>query len=380
MIRLLHAERRELPDEDEISGQQGLPYVIISHVWQRKEVLFEDGPNLRSWTESSPPPPSAKSGSVQKITGACKAVREYGDGRITHLWLDNVCIDKKNLTEFSMSINSMYQWYKRANVCFAYLEDYSDKFPTSDVPVFTRSKWFTRGWCLQEMLAPSKVIFFDKSWKAIGNKESLQTQLTARTHISKDFLLNKADISRASVSQRMSWFAGRETTVPEDTAYCLLGIFGVNMPLLYGEGKERAFRRLQEEIMRYSDDHTLFAWKSPSAREPGLPPETDLLASSQDYFKGTGDYVHNPNKQNNRPFQMTNKGVSIDLYLQQYQGGYIASIDCLHGQSHYLGIFLKCLSDANQQYRRTRTDELCKVMSSGRGQLRSIFVKPPADI
>ncbi|KAL8923326.1 MAG: hypothetical protein Q9208_004726 [Pyrenodesmia sp. 3 TL-2023] len=262
MIRLLHAERRALPDEDEIKQQQGLP-----------------------WTESSPPPPSAKSGSVEKIAGACKAVREYKDGRITHLWLDNVCIDKKNLTELSMSINSMYRWYKRAEVCFAYLEDYSDKSPTKEVPVFTSSRWFTRGWCLQEMVAPRKVIFFDKTWKPIGNKESLQTELTARTHISECFLLNKEDISLASISQRMSWFAGRETTVPEDTAYCLLGIFGVNMPLLYGEGKERAFRRLQEEIMRYSDDHTLFAWKSPEARKYG----SGLLAASPDYFEGTGD-------------------------------------------------------------------------------------------
>ena len=271
-----------------------------------------------------------------------------------------------------MSINSMYQWYKQAEACFAYLEDY----PIVDVPIFTQSKWFTRGWTLQELVASRNVIFFDKDWKAIGDKESLQTSLTSRTMIHEDFLLHKRNISRASISQRMSWFSGRGTTVPEDTAYCLLGLFGVNMPLLYGEGKERALRRLQEEIMRYSDDHSLFAWTSTVAQDHG----SGLLAASPDYFRGTGDYVHNPDRLSNRPFQMTNKGISIDLYLQQYQGAYIASIGCLHGHSHYLGIFLECLSGESQQYRRTRTNELCKVVGSGRGKLRSIFIKPPDDI
>lgn len=267
-----------------------------------------------------------------------------------------------------MSINSMYKWYKHAEACFAFLSDY----PGSGVRVFTDSKWFTRGWTLQELVAPRDVVFFDKNWKRIGDKESLADALVARTKISGDFLSGRSNVGRASVSQRMSWFAGRTTSVEEDAAYCLLGLFGVNMPLLYGEGRKRAYRRLQEEIMRYSDDHSLFAWKS---REP-LDQGSGLLADDPIHFSGTGDYVHKANRLNNRPFETTNKGISIDLYLQQYQGVYVASLDCPHGSDHYVGIYLECLSSETQQYRRTRTNELCKILENGRGRLRSIFVKP----
>lgn len=320
MIRLLNAKSHELPDDAELKRQQGCPYVIISHVWQKTEVTYEDMPHFKtiSASQSAPKFPSAS-----KIIGACNAVLDHYKGRVTHLWLDTVCIDKKNLTEFSTAINSMWQWYKQAEACFAYLED----LPSPGVDTLTESKWFMRGWTLQELVAPKNVIFFDKGWNVKGDKEDLQQVLTARTKIDVDFLLHRQNLSRASISQRMSWFAGRGTTVPEDTAYCLLGLFGVHMPLLYGEGKERAFRRLQEEIMRYSDDHSLFAWKS------ALPLRLGLLAESPDFFQDTGHFAHKPSRQNNRPFQVTNKGISIDLYLQQYQGAYIASIDCLHGQS-----------------------------------------------
>ena len=369
MIRLLNAQNHELPDEAELKRQQGRPYVIISHVWQAMEVTFDDMPHFKTISAS---PLGSKFHSAAKITGACNAVLRQSKGGTNLLWLDTICIDKKNLTEFSTAINSMWQWYKQAEACFAYLED----FPSPGVATLTQSKWFTRGWTLQELVAPRNVIFFDKDWNVIGNKDSLQRALTGRTKIGTDFLLHRQNISRASISRRMSWFAGRGTTVPEDTAYCLLGLFGVNMPLLYGEGRERAFRRLEEEIMRYSDDHSLFAWKSAVARPLG----SGLFAESPDHFQETGEYVHKPSRQNNRPFQMTNKGISIDLCIQKYQGVYVASIDCLHGQSCYLGIFLECISSETQQYRRIRTNEFVEVVDSARGQLKSIFVKTPDNI
>lgn len=375
MIRLLNAkhflstESYKHPDEEERSHQQSSPYVIISHVWRKSEVVYKDIEQLKKLKASQS---WEKSDSAAKIDGACKKVIEYSKGKIVYLWLDTVCIDKQNPAELSSSINSMYQWYKKAEVCFAYLDDY----PATEVPEFTQSNWFTRGWTLQELVAPRNVIFFDKHWREIGDKERLQPSLTSRTKINGKFLLRPQDISRASIGQRMSWFSGRKTTVPEDTAYCLLGLFGVNMPLLYGEGKERAFRRLQEEIMRYSDDHSLFAWKSKSAQNHG----SGLFAMSPDYFQETGEYEHKPNGANNRPFEMTNKGISIDLYLQKKSSFYVASIDCPHGKDHYLGMYFECLNSETQQYRRIKTDELCKVTSSGRGGLKSIFVKPPDDI
>ncbi|KAL8811778.1 MAG: hypothetical protein Q9223_007459 [Gallowayella weberi] len=321
-----------------------------------------------------------KTASAAKIRGACRKVFEYFldefplfdelpmSTELPYLWMDTICIDKKNSTELSMSINSMYRWYEQARCCFVYLEDY----PTKDVPVFTRSKWFTRGWTLQELAAPRYVIFFDKHWNSIGDRASLHPQLTSRTKISRDFLSDSCSLNVASISHRMSWMSGRETSVPEDTAYCLLDLFGVNMPLLYGEGKERAFRRLQEEIMKYSDDHTLFAWKDANS---SITTITGLLASTQDCFEMTGGYIHDWGLFNNAPYQMTNKGISIELYIQQHKGMRIASIDCLDGEDHCLGIYLYLFMGNDQQFRRVRANEMCKVPRKDRGRLKRIFVK-----
>lgn len=130
--------------------------------------------------------------------------------------------------------------------------------PSSTVNVgseFSKSKWFTRGWTLQELIAPSEVIFLDKEWQKIGTKSSLQDDLSRITHIPVNVLLGDDNLESVSVAQRMSWAAKRETRKIEDRAYSLMGIFGINMPLIYGEGK-RAFVRLQEEIMKVSDDHS----------------------------------------------------------------------------------------------------------------------------
>lgn len=369
MIRLLKAENCRLPSDEERKAQQTAPYVIISHVWNRDEMVFED---MAEFDSSKPSTLWKKPASAAKMSGACKKVLEVSNKRIKHLWLDTVCINKKDPFELSTSINSMYRWYKRAAVCFAYLYDY----PSNDVVQFTESEWFTRGWTLQELVAPKKVLFFDKDWRLIGDKASLQVPLTNRTKINSNFLLHTDNISHASVSQRMSWFSGRKTTVPEDTAYCLLGLFGVNMPLLYGEGEERAFKRLQEEIMRYSDDHSLFAWKHDVPQAGGA----GLLAESPAWFRDTGAYVHKAEGPSDMPFQMTNKGISITLCMQRFGDSWVASIDCPQGERHYLGIFLECLSSKAQQYRRIKTNELCKVVRDGRGEPKSIFVKPPDDI
>ena len=225
-------------------------------------------------------------------------------------------------------------------------------------------------------MAPKNVVFYDKNWKEIGSRTSLQELLTKQTKISRNFLLHPQDISLASVSQRMSWYSGRETAIPEDTAYCLLGLFGVNMPLLYGEGQERAFRRLQAEIMKYSDDQSLFAWKSDTEQAEG----SGLLAASLHWFQGSGEYAHQPDRKNQNPYQMTNKGISIHLHLQQYQGQHVASIDCPDRAHHFLGVYLDRNSPDTQQYHRVRTNGLCIVRKTGRGNIHNIFVKPPINI
>jgi hypothetical protein len=252
--------------------QRQLPeYVILSHTWGKEEVTLQD---VQSGVASS------KDG-YAKLTGCCKKAAEDG---FKYCWIDTCCIDKTSSAELSEAINSMYKWYRNARICYVYLADYNDSLGKSPYQDFTRSRWFTRGWTLQELIAPIMVEFYDSGWVEIGTRLSLQQQLMEITGISKAVLQGE-DPSRHTVAVRMSWAARRQTSREEDTAYCLLGIFGVNMPLLYGEGT-RAFRRLQEEIMRTDEDYTLFAW-SP---DPGLLESDDrrdsigLLADSPSNF------------------------------------------------------------------------------------------------
>ena len=143
-------------------------------------------------------------------------------------------------------------WYQEAKVCYVYLADVSSK------EAFSKSRWFTRGWTLQELIAPSTVIFFDENWTKLGTKADLEEIISNRTGIPESILSGDDDLEEFSIAQRMSWAAERETSRIEDHAYSLMGIFGINMPLLYRE-RESAFIRLQEEIMKISDDHSLFA-------------------------------------------------------------------------------------------------------------------------
>ncbi|PIL28625.1 hypothetical protein GSI_08667 [Ganoderma sinense ZZ0214-1] len=154
----------------------------------------------------------------------------------------------------------MYQWYTYAEVCYAYLADVTAKEDAyAIVSTFRCSRWFSRGWTLQELIAPAHVEFLAKDWTPIGSKRSLGTLVSTITNIHYTALLRLEPLSEFSVAQRLSWASRRQTTRVEDRAYSLLGIFDINMPLLYGEG-ERAFRRLQEEIMRRIPDQSLFSW------------------------------------------------------------------------------------------------------------------------
>ena len=186
---------------------------------------------------------------VQKKAGYEKirhaSMQAISDG-YQYVWIDTCCIDKSSSAELSEAINSMFTWYQQASVCYAYVDDVQ-------LHDFDKSRWFTRGWTLQELLAPSNVIFFVAGWTRLGTKFSLAAQITKITGIDSEILHDQRLLRKRSVAQLMSWASRKETTRPEDTAYCLLGIFGVNMPLLYGEG-ENAFIRLQEELVKFADD------------------------------------------------------------------------------------------------------------------------------
>lgn len=166
-------------------------------------------------------------------------------------------IDKTSSAELSEAINSMYQWYKNANICYAYLEDITDQDQLFHSDRSIESRWFQRGWTLQELIAPRVVEFYTASWAEIGTKSSLRKKISHETGIDIR-ILDGQDPSICNVAERMSWAAFRQTTRIEDAAYCLLGLFQVSMPLLYGEGKG-AFIRLQQEILRTTDDYSLLA-------------------------------------------------------------------------------------------------------------------------
>ena len=200
-----------------------------------------------------------------KIRRACAVARANGH---RYLWIDSCCIDKTSRSELSEAINSMYQWYSRAVVRFAFLADVpAEEDHKAKDSCFRRSRWFTRGWTLQELIAPVVVLFLSMEWTFIGSKHDLAELVSEITRISYNALLRVEPLEEFSVAQRLSWAATRETTRVEDRAYSLLGIFDINMPTLYGEG-HRAFRRLQEEIMRRIPDQSLFAWTSFSMDSP----------------------------------------------------------------------------------------------------------------
>ena len=221
------------------------PYVTLSHRWTTEELDFKEVFKRRI-NES-------KKG-YQKLLNACQVAQSRGVG---YVWIDTCCIDKRSSAELSEAINSMFQWYGKTESCVAYLEDVHAGFGFEEA--FKASVWFTRAWTLQELLAPQEVHFYDKEWKHLGTRTALCGLIQEVTGIITDVLRKPQTIKSLSIAERMSWAADRVATRSEDMAYSLMGIFDVNMPPLYGEGK-KAFLRLQEEILRRNSDTSIFLW------------------------------------------------------------------------------------------------------------------------
>ena len=198
----------------------------------------------------------------RKILQSCKQEKEDG---YKWLWVDTCCIDKRNSTELSEAINSMYRWYENSSICYAYLDDIPEpSFPTVlNNERYPESggwlKWFSRGWTLQEMIAPRNLQFFNEDWHPISDKETLSPILEDITQVPQHILKGGLSSNCPCVAQIMSWAANQMTTQVEDRAYSLMGLLDVNMPMLYGEGK-KAFHRLQLEIICMSNDQSVFAW------------------------------------------------------------------------------------------------------------------------
>ena len=297
----------------EVFGSEVPDYAILSHVWRADEVGFERYTSSKVSTKLK----------YAKIDNCC--LRAAADG-ISHVWIDTCCIDKRSSSELSEAINSMYRWYTRARVCYAYLDDVAP----GDLG-FDQSEWFERGWTLQELLAPSDVVFYNHDWQRIGTKVIMKERIALITRIERSALEGGRRLASFSVAQRLAWACHRRTTLIEDRAYSLMGLFKVNMPLLYGEGQE-AFTRLQEEIIKRTDDHTIFAWDPHTQTPQGIWP---LLAKSVDDFADCHDIIQFPDvsmpRVRRQPFQLTNMGIAIQLPFRLTpvkQETYIAALCC----------------------------------------------------
>jgi hypothetical protein len=330
-MRLINANTLQL---EYFIGGKVPRYAILSHRWEEEEVQFEDISNESSHSMKG----------FRKIRWAC--IQAVSDG-LEYVWVDTCCIDKSSSAELSESINSMFNWYKRSEVCYAFLSDVEGPLVPQDAH-FAKSVWFTRGWTLQELIAPSRVLFYSKSWDELGSRTSLNQDISAITGIDVK-VLEGADPSDFSIAQRMAWASNRVTTRPEDIAYSLIGLFAVNMSLLYGE-EDRAFIRLQEEIMKDSSDMTLFVWKFDDSGYTGL------LAKSPADFADCRHYTQSHAKSIRQPFSMTNLGLSIQLPMIPWTlDVYLALLDCEENgkKERQVGIFLEMLPE-HGQYARVR--------------------------
>ncbi|PVH70703.1 heterokaryon incompatibility [Cadophora sp. DSE1049] len=211
------------------------PYAILSHTWGEddEEVTFQD---LTQGVGKS----KAGYGKI-RFCG-----RRAAKDSLQYVWIDTCCIDKSNSTELSEALNSMFRWYSEAVQCYVYLSDVSARGSEWE-PAFRKSRWFTRGWTLQELLAPKSVEFFSGEGEPLGSKNSLDQQVREITGIPIDALQGKS-LSSFPVPVRISWTRKRETKREEDMAYSLMGIFGIHMSPIYGEGKDEAFERLYRVV------------------------------------------------------------------------------------------------------------------------------------
>ncbi|GME42010.1 het domain-containing protein [Neofusicoccum parvum] len=376
-MRLIDTEKLDL---EQVAHCHVKKYAILSHRWTNEEVTLENLTEDRTAAK-------AKAG-FQKIDFSCKqAIQDCVD----YVWVDTCCIDKSSSAELSEAINSMYYWYQEAEVCYAYLSDVPDDItPSADGDnEFKNSEWFKRGWTLQELVAPRNMIFFSRGWKVLGTKKGLKRILANITRIDAGVLDGTKDLNSISVAKRMSWAATRETSRTEDEAYCLMGLFNVNMPMLYGEGGEKAFVRLEEQIMQDSDDESIFAWRIPAKKEGRKDDDSlhGLLATSPKHFADSDRFMPYCDWQRRLPFSKTNKGLQISLHLTRFEGDiYVAALNCpavTLGYSGFLAIFLKRLGSTDDgnpaddnyhwHYARIKADKLPSLKSLG--NLTTLYVR-----
>ncbi|KAF8554893.1 hypothetical protein OG21DRAFT_1522170 [Imleria badia] len=310
------AQSPDLPREEVIRRlvAQQLKYAIFSHRWSQQEATFEMVQKAGLAGLGSDAPQGYK-----KLENFC-AMAVAHDCWLA--WADTACIDKRSSAELEQSIRSMFSWYRNSAVCIIYLAESSGMGDFKDEP------WFTRGWTLQELLAPAQIKFYTKDWTPIksmtdcpndkDNDEMLQA-ISGATGI-KAHDLRYFSPGLLNVREKMVWASKRQTTLEEDVAYSLLGIFDISMPITYGEGK-RAFRRLMEVIVQDCREWQIFAWAGRHSPYAIAFPESPSGYGSE--FLGQVDAsVLHPERPIHRPWDLgdpfyttTKKGLAVKVIL-----------------------------------------------------------------
>ena len=361
-MRLLHTEDLHF---EEFFDSDIPKYAILSHRWGEKEVSFQQMSKGKA-----PEGPG-----LTKIKDFCRLAAK---DQYQWVWIDTCCIDKKSSAELSEAINSMFRWYKNAKECYVYLSDvcwWGTCLPLEQN--FAGSQWFTRGWTLQELLAPSAISFYDQDWAFIGARSDLLDEITKATNIRKDCLTSTSTAMGACAAEKLSWLSHRKTSRIEDISYCMLGLFNINMPLLYGEG-ERAFTRLQHEILRKSADESIFVFDMLDGFD-AWGPSPSVLARSPTQFHNSGDvrrlvdivgfwepFTEAPSDR--PPYSITNKGLKFRIpphisatldqgvvevplaCCRQLKGGTIESCS-LNVQRTLENMWWKSYDDPNKSYK-----------------------------
>ncbi|KAH8898199.1 HET-domain-containing protein, partial [Thozetella sp. PMI_491] len=318
---------------ESVADPSSVQFAALSHTWEHEEVSFQDFVGHRELARLM--------AGYQKVEMVCALARAQGLG---FAWIDTCCIDKTSSAELSEAINSMFQWYRGSAACFVYLSDLHDPTPPSREAAaagpgshhgpadllsrLRKCRWFTRGWTLQELIAPTSVEFFDAKWREVGTKASLVKQLSEITTIPQSVLLDSAVMYDMPAGRRMSWAAHRTTTRIEDRAYSIIGIFDINMPMLYGEGN-KAFIRLQEEIVKETNDLSLFAWQESETARPSR--YRGLFAKSPDEFQSCQTLETSEiSVVKELDFSITNNGVRFATTLWIDAGrGFTMNLNCV---------------------------------------------------
>ncbi|KAK4220914.1 hypothetical protein QBC38DRAFT_157642 [Podospora fimiseda] len=350
-------------------------YAILSHTWGEEEVTFQD---IQLLNHDGAGELVRQMKGFSKVKNSTKFAKDFG---YNYIWIDTCCIDKTSSAELSEAINSMYKWYRESAICYAIL---SDVEPTSEEAFaaedssFRRSRWFTRGWTLQELIAPKELLFMARDWSKLCYRQDpeLTEILSELTGVPVAVLKGRLQPRHLSVASRMTWVATRQTTRSEDIAYCLLGIFGVNMPLLYGEGQSGAFLRLQEAILKKSSDQSLFAWTSSAPELDDPDAICGLFAESPSMFKEAGNIEALPPsfEIESVPVEMTSHGLRVQLYLRLIWDEYIQT-----GNEDYYALLDCVVKVGTQSFCPTLRLRRLGYDQFGRLQQKSLELLPPVD-